>query len=292
MISDQSLLLSTTYHIDYSVGVIYLVIQNLPRNLRYRKENIILIGLIPGPREPKLSINSFLHPLVAELKELWSGVQFECPHNPLRRVTIRAALTCCSCDIPATRKLCGFVGHSAKRGCSKCSKLFPSLRHNENKRDYSGFDRDEWPTRDLIQHKQQAYNHLNADTRQEQKNIESNYGIRYSVLLELPYWNPIEHSIVDPMYNLFLGTGKHVMKVWVERGIITKRDFSKQNKLLQRYLLHAVLVEFQTRSALDFLDSLQISGKIGLQYFPHKPLKRFYPQITFVAGYYMLELVF
>ena len=192
--------------------------------------------MIPGPKEPKLSINSFLYPLVEELKELWSGVQFECPHNPLGRVTIRAALTCCSCDIPATRKLCGFVGHSAKCGCSKCSKLFPSLRHNQKKRDYSGFDRNDWPTRDLVQHKQQAYNHLNADTRQEQKNIESNYGIRYSVLLELPYWNPIKYSTVDPMHNLFLGTGKHVMKVWVEKGIITKRDFSKLEQVVAKIL--------------------------------------------------------
>ena len=192
-----------------------------------------MIGLIPGAKEPKLSINSFLHPLVEELKELWSGVQFECPHNPLKRVTIRAALTCSSCDIPATRKVCGFLGHSAKLGCSKCSKLFPSLLH-EKKRDYSGFDRDNWPTRDLIQHKQQAYNHLNADTRQQQKTIENDYGIRYSVLLELPYWNPIKYSVVDPMHNLFLGTAKHVMRLWVERGIITKNDFSKIEKVVAK----------------------------------------------------------
>ena len=88
----------------------------------------------------------------------------------------------------------------------------------------------------MVRHKQQAYNHLNADTRQEQKNIESNYGIRYSVLLELPYWNPIKYSTVDPMHNLFLGTGKHVMKVWVEKGIITKRDFSKLEQVVAKIL--------------------------------------------------------
>ena len=102
-------------------------LQNLPCNLRYRKENIKSIGLISGPKEPKPSIN---YQLVEEFKELWSGIQFECPHSPIR-ITICAALTCCSCDIPVTHKLCGFVGHSAKRGCSKCSKLLPSLRHNQ-----------------------------------------------------------------------------------------------------------------------------------------------------------------
>ena len=43
-------------HMPYSVGVIYLVIQNLPRTLRFKAENIIIVGTIPGPREPKLTI--------------------------------------------------------------------------------------------------------------------------------------------------------------------------------------------------------------------------------------------
>lgn len=37
----------------YSVGAIYMTIQNLPRSERYKLENILLIGVIPGPKEPK-----------------------------------------------------------------------------------------------------------------------------------------------------------------------------------------------------------------------------------------------
>jgi hypothetical protein len=40
-------------HIEYSVGVIYLVVANLPRSERYKLENVIIVGTIPGPREPK-----------------------------------------------------------------------------------------------------------------------------------------------------------------------------------------------------------------------------------------------
>lgn len=40
--------------------------------------------------------------------------------------TIRAALLCTASDIPATRKLCGFVGHGALKGCSRCLKSFPT----------------------------------------------------------------------------------------------------------------------------------------------------------------------
>ena len=47
--------------------VIFLAILNLPRELRYKPENVILCGIIPGPHEPELTINSYLEPLVDEL---------------------------------------------------------------------------------------------------------------------------------------------------------------------------------------------------------------------------------
>ena len=40
-------------HTESSVGVMYLTILNLPRSLRYKRENTLLIGIIPGPTEPK-----------------------------------------------------------------------------------------------------------------------------------------------------------------------------------------------------------------------------------------------
>ena len=45
---------------DFSVGVIYMVLMNLPRSIRFRKENVILVGVIPAlAHEPK-SLNNFL----------------------------------------------------------------------------------------------------------------------------------------------------------------------------------------------------------------------------------------
>ena len=55
------------------VGVIYLVIANLPCSERYKLENIIIVGIIPGPNEPKKHMNSFLKPMVDELLDLWEG---------------------------------------------------------------------------------------------------------------------------------------------------------------------------------------------------------------------------
>ena len=51
-------------HTEYSIGAIYLTVMNLPRNLRFKQENVLLVGLLPGPREPKHNVNAFIDPLV------------------------------------------------------------------------------------------------------------------------------------------------------------------------------------------------------------------------------------
>ena len=57
----------------YSAGVM-LSIVNLPRTERYTNENIILLSIIPGLKEPEKSINTFLQPLVDKLLNLRTGV--------------------------------------------------------------------------------------------------------------------------------------------------------------------------------------------------------------------------
>ena len=39
-------------HSIYAVGVIFIAILNLPRHIRYSQENVLICGLIPGPKEP------------------------------------------------------------------------------------------------------------------------------------------------------------------------------------------------------------------------------------------------
>lgn len=108
---------------QYSVGAIYLVVQNLPRSERFKVSNIILVGLIPGPKEPK-SINPYLDLLVDDLHQLFHGVNIPYRNTACNEIKVRALLTCIVSDLPATRKVCGFLGVNATQGCSKCKKMF------------------------------------------------------------------------------------------------------------------------------------------------------------------------
>ena len=53
-------------------------------------------------------------------------------------------------------------------------------------------------------------------TQGQQQDVEQEFGIRYSVLLELPYFDAPRMCIIDPMHNLLLGTAKHIIDTWKE----------------------------------------------------------------------------
>ena len=209
-------------HVTDSVGAMYLSIQNLPRSERYKLENVILIGIIPGPKEPKHTINQYLSHLVKELKDFWNGVEILL-HNG-RSVVVKLALTGISCDLPAVRKVCGFSGFSAILGCSKCLHKFQSRSFGQ-KLDYSGYNKQHWPARTLSTHKKAATQYSMAKTPAEQKRILSKFGVRYSSLLDLPYFDPIRFHVIDPMHNLLLGTARHMMQVWTKHGILSYQNF-------------------------------------------------------------------
>lgn len=119
-------------HTRFSVGVLYLSTENLPRELRFKRENILIVGIIPGP---SININSYLEPLIDELLLLWDGIAVTI--NGQKKV-IQAALSCIACDVLDARKVGGFIGHKGNRGCSICLKEF-NIDSFGDYPDYSSF---------------------------------------------------------------------------------------------------------------------------------------------------------
>ena len=63
---------------------------------------------------------------------------------------------------------------------------------------------------------------------QERSHLETEHGIYLSILLELDYFNPIRHTIIDPMHNLFLGTAKRFFKkIWIPRGLLKEKELKE-----------------------------------------------------------------
>ena len=211
---------------EYSTGAIYGVICNLPRDVRFKKENMLTLGLLPGPKEVKKHrMNHFLAPIVDELLELWNG--YDLPVSNGKR--IRVAVICCSSDIPAARKLCGHI--SALAACHRCYKRASRNSDDTGKKvrkvNYGGFeDMDYWfRERDLNEHRQNAKEWRKCRSDDERRRHVSTTLARWSEMLRLPYFNPIRHLVVDPMHCLFLGISHWIIKrLWIDNKKLSKTD--------------------------------------------------------------------
>ena len=182
----------------YSSGVIIMVLLNLPPTLRYKRENVYLAGVMPGPKAPSLQqVNHFLEILVLELREFWFlGVKM--PRTALRPRgrMVRCAVLPLVCDLAAGRKVSGHASHSSSFFCSFCQLRKSSI--NE-------LNQALWPRRSCGEHRLVAEEWRNATTQRSRDQIFHSHGVRYSVMLMLPYWQPTRHVVVDTMHNLFLG---------------------------------------------------------------------------------------
>ena len=210
-------------HVQYSLGVMYLVILNLPRAIRFKRENVILFGVIPGPREPSLTMNTYLSPLVSDLLQLWSGVELKQPGTDVTAM-FRCALLGVACDLPAARKVCGFLSFSANLGCSRC---FERFSHGFGRNCYDNFNRESWGMRDNDRHRSDVERVLQCTTKTQREKKEAELGCRFSSLLDLPYFRPIEMLLIDPVHNLLLGTAKHFAHdIWIGRNILDTSQIS------------------------------------------------------------------
>ena len=59
---------------NYSVGAIYLSVDNNPRSKRFLREETFLLVIIPGPDEPSLEqLNYILELFIPDFQELYAG---------------------------------------------------------------------------------------------------------------------------------------------------------------------------------------------------------------------------
>ena len=235
-------------HVAYSVGAIYVTNLNLPRQLRYRRENILVVGIIPGPHEPKVHINSYLEILVDELLDLMKGIKMHTPHG---EKVIKAYLTCAACDIPASRKLGGFLGHAANKGCSCCLKSFPTERFGD-KKNYSGFDRSQLPKRNVCDHHKYAMDWKQSITMTQRCEIEQNHGVRYTELLRLPYFDSPRFVVVDPMHNILLGSAKLLTTIMKDNGVLPLSKFCAIQASVAKFITPADIGRIPHKIASNF----------------------------------------
>jgi len=190
-----------------SSTAIYLVLLNFPPHLRYLPENMYLVGVVPGPNKPSLDqINHALHLLVDDFAEFWDpGVHYTRTANHADGHDAWALIIPLVADMLGARQAAGFSSATSKFFCTLCALKI---------QDIENFDKSSWPKRDLRSHWKYAEAWRDAPTPQARQAIFDQAGIRWSALLDLPYWDPIQYTVVDWMHtcaNLFQD---HCRRAW------------------------------------------------------------------------------
>ncbi|KIJ28231.1 hypothetical protein M422DRAFT_189971 [Sphaerobolus stellatus SS14] len=89
-----------------------------------------------------------------------------------------------------------------------------------------------WKRVTIEEYRARAENWRDAKTLEEQEKLYTAHGVRWSPLLLLPYWNPIQLAVVDPMHALFLNLVKiHFRETY---GMDSKRADKKPGRTGKR----------------------------------------------------------
>ncbi|KAL4258273.1 hypothetical protein AB1N83_009184 [Pleurotus pulmonarius] len=220
------------------------VIANLPHFLKYRTANVMLVGIMPGPKEQNPDqIQRFMRVFVNELIRLWRhGFIVNTSKHP-NGILVRVALLCVICDKPAAHKLGGFGSHSHTFFCTRCW-----IRQSE-KNTSAAFQAHAFPPRTHAEQKQYAEEYQQYTTQATRDDHVKQYATRWSELLRLPYFDICRMIIVDPMHNLLLGLVKtHFYHIWIQQKVLRK------TRELRRF--HDLLAKLQIPSYLGRLPSL------------------------------------
>lgn len=191
-----------------SVTSIYMALLNLPPDIRYAPENMFLVGITPGPKKPSLEqINHFLRPLVDDMLRFWNpGVFFTRTSRFRYGRQVLSAIIPLVCDVLGARQVGGFLSHSATLFCSFCLLTSDMIEN---------FDISSWPVRTVEEHRCHAEEWRTATSTDERDRIAKTYGVRFSELLRLPYWDPIRYTVLESMHAFFLhAIPEHVRYIW------------------------------------------------------------------------------
>jgi len=102
----------------HTMWILLVFNYNLPPDEHFQKDNILCVGIIPGPKKPH-DADSFIYPLMQELLKLSTG---RSAYDALSCsvFALLAYLITAFGDIPAVSMLMHMKGHNALHPCQMC----------------------------------------------------------------------------------------------------------------------------------------------------------------------------
>ncbi|CAG8667897.1 10619_t:CDS:2, partial [Acaulospora colombiana] len=264
----------------YSTGVMYLIILNLPPDIRHHSDYLCPI-FIPGPQEPTTDgLNHLLGPIVSQLDRLFhEGFTLRGNCTPaIASRKVRAMLAIIIADVLAECKCGGFASHAHQQFCHHCRIQRSQMTEN--------FDAGSWKRINREKHLNAIKLWRDARSVEHRKRIFDKWGFRWTELARLKYLDLTKCFVIDPMHAVLLGVIRtHIRQIFgltdrVESSqtkvsttkVFPQEELRGEEILSRRYLnsklldilagFHSPTLEFLCRQRnIDFLDVPLRSGK-------------------------------
>lgn len=111
-----------------SVWPLMLTCLNLSPEIRFLPDNILYLGMAPGPSKPG-DIDSFLRPMIDEFKKLQAGIHGVLDASTNTLFTLKAHIIIVTGDMPAKDDLMGLKGCNSTYPCNYCEIKSTSKRY-------------------------------------------------------------------------------------------------------------------------------------------------------------------
>ncbi|CAE6422366.1 unnamed protein product [Rhizoctonia solani] len=205
---------------SYSVTGAYIIINNLPFYLRYLIENMILVVVMPGPKEPKgYALTQMLEPLVNDLIALSNGVELPVYNSRTHRIErhwVYAQLSALLMDWIARIKCIGHVGVTSEHNhCTYCK--IRQCRLGEAQ----GYQSEGYELRDPHEHLQAKHEWQRLPAQREA--IRERTGTIFTIFDRIPGFYSFDMCPPDSMHLFDLGITPAIMKFVYQLGMLRKR---------------------------------------------------------------------
>lgn len=218
-----------------SLWPVMFTINELPINMRFRKQYVLIGGLWFG-KKPEGNI--VMTPFQQSLRNLYTGFDVVLPDNTAARA--RAMLLCGTCDLPAKSSFLGMISHSGAWGCSVCkqkggsveTKRPPRRRKKARNEERQQIQANEprkgsvWVYR--YQEDIELRNHSEMESYGKEAFKEAKrgmpfklinvFGVKQPSILTSLFRDVCRGMAVDQMHCLWLGLMKKFLNLWFDKS--------------------------------------------------------------------------
>ena len=257
-----------------SLWPVMFTINELPINMRFKKQYVLLGGLWFG-KKPEGNI--IMQPFQQSLKNLYDGFDVILPDNSPARA--RAMLLCGTCDLPAKSSFLGMISHSGAWGCSVCKQKGESVATTiptRKRKKPSNQGRQQMPENETrkgsvwvyrFQEDMELRNHSEMESYGKEAFKEAKRGLPFklinvfgvkqpSVLTSL-FRDVCRGMAVDQMHCLWLGMMKKFLHLWFDKKYSSEK-FSLIGKvhLVEELFLNICPPNFVKRGVRSLIENL------------------------------------